>query len=369
MKNIKVFIIIAVMVALAVPLSGCGAGDPYEKQDLKKVMKLADYKGLEYKLENITTSDEQVNQYIDADLAKDTKKEKITSPDTVVKDGDAVNIKFIGKIDGKEFSGGSSDNFDMVLGQTPMIDGFSEGIVGHKVGETFTLNLKFPEDYHAKDLAGKPVDFAITINHIEKSTVPELTDEWVKKNTKYKSVDEYRASVKEDLNIKANKAAKDEVKYKLLNDVVQNTKFEKLPKELVDEEIKRSKEIMEKIILSKQKLSFEEYAKSIFEGQKNVKDPAKELKKKIKEDAEDTVKRKLAVVAIAKDEKIEATDKEMENQFKEVLKSINLDMEKFEKEYKMNKEEAIQLFDYKYYVLSEKVASKLIELGNNKTDK
>ncbi len=363
-KN-KTFALLTVMVIFAVSLVGCGGGDSFEKQDMKKVMKLANYKGLEYKLGNVETSEEEVNQYIDAALAKDTKTEKITSPDTVVNDGDAVNIKFVGKMDGKEFNGGSSDSFDMVLGQTPMIEGFSEGIAGHKVGENFTLNLKFPDDYHAKELAGKPVDFEITINYLEKKTVPELTDEWVSKNTKYKSVDEYKASVKEELNINANKAAKDEAKYQLLNDVIKNTKFEKLPKELVDEEVKRSKEIMEKIVLSKQKLSFEEYAKSMMANNKDIKDPVKELERQIKEDAKNAVKRKLVVAAIAKNEKLEVTDKEKENQFKDILKSMNMNIDKFEKEYKMNKKEAIELFDYKYYVLSDKVASKLMELGKN----
>lgn len=365
MKKNKIAVLLMVIMMIIVCLAGCGGGDSYEKQDMNKIMKLADYKNLEYHLENITTKDEEVKQYIDTALAKNARTEKNTSADTVVKDGDSVNIKFVGKIDGKEFNGGSSDSFNMVLGQTPMIEGFSEGIKGHKVGETFTLNLQFPEEYHAKELAGKPVDFDITINYIDKKIIPELTDEWVRKNTKYKSVDEYRASVKEELNINANKAAKDEAKYQLLNTVISNTKFEKLPKDLVDEEVKRSKDIMEKMVLSKQKLSFEQYAKSMFGGNKDVKDPSKELEKQIKKDAEMTVKRKLVVAAIAKKESIEATDKERENQFESILKSMNLNADKFEKEYKMNKKEAIDLFDYKYYALSEKVATKLMDLGKN----
>lgn len=363
MKKSKIFLMMIVTVMMMIVFTGCSNGNAFEGNDFSDSMKLGEYKGLKYQPINTKVSDEEVQKYIDSDLAKHATKSKIEDSTVAVADGDSVNIKFVGRIDGKEFDGGSSESFDMVIGQTPMIDGFSKGIVGHKVGETFKENLQFPEDYHAKNLAGKPVEFEITVNYIEKSEKPELNDEWVAKNTEYKTVEEYKAGIREKLDIQLQKSLSSSVKDGLLAQVMQSTKFKKVPDKLVDIEYKRNMDILDKLVLSKQKISFKEYAKTLPGMDKNVKNPEKELKKKLKEQSEEITKRKMVIYAIAKKEKIEVTDEEAEKVFKNTLKNINMDDKKFEKEYKMKKSEAIELFDYKYAALYDKVLDKLMKLG------
>lgn len=363
MKKSKIILTLIITIVMLAVFTGCSDSDAFEGKDFSDNMTLGKYKGLSYQKIDTKISDEEVQQYIDSDLAKNVKKTKIEDKSVAVADGDAVNIKFVGKIDGKEFDGGSSDNFDMVIGQTPMIDGFSEGIVGHKVGETFKENLVFPEDYSAKKLAGKPVEFEITINYIEKSETPELSDEWVAKNTDYKTVDAYKAGVREKLDIQLQQNIDSRTKEMLLSQVMQDTKFKKVPDKLVDIEYERNMDILDKIILSKQRISFKEYAKTTFASDKSVKDPEKELKKKLREQSEEIAKRKMVIYSIAKKEKIEVTDDDAEKIFDSTLKNLNMDTKKFEKEYDMNKSEAIDLFDYRYAAIYDKVLDKVLKLG------
>lgn len=363
MKKSKIFLMLIATVIMLIVFTGCSDSNAFEGKDFSDNMKLGKYKGLSYQKMDTKVSDEEVQNYIDSDLGKHAIKNKIEDNTVAVADGDSVNIKFVGRIDGKEFDGGSSESFDMIIGQTPMIDGFSEGIVGHRVGETFKENLVFPEDYHAKNLAGKPVEFEITINYIEKSEKPELNDEWVAKNTDYKTVEEYKAGIREKLDIQLQQSISGRTKENLLNQVMQSTKFKKVPDKLIDIEYKRNMDILDKIILSKQKISFKDYAKSTFASDKSVKDPEKELKKKMREEAEEITKRKMVIYSIAKKENIEVTDDDAEKIFDSTLKNLNMDDKKFEKEYKMKKSEAIDLFDYKYAALYDKVLEKIMKLG------
>lgn len=367
MKKNKIILTTLLIVIAMLVFTGCNDGNLYENKDFSNNMKLGKYKGLSYQKPDTKVSDEQIQQYIDSDLARHATKKKIEDSTVAVADGDSVNIKFVGKVDGKEFDGGSSDSFNLVIGQTPMIDGFSEGIIGHKVGETFTENLVFPENYNAKKLAGKPVVFEITVNYIEKSEKPELTDEWVAKNTEYKTVEEYRAGIREKLDIQLQQSTSGRIKDSLLTQVMQSTKFKNVPDKLVDVEYERNLDILDKIVLSKQKISLKDYAKSTFASDKIVKDPEKELKKKLREESKEIAKRKMVIYSIAKNEKIEVTDEDAEKIFDSTLKNLKMDTKKFEKEYDMTKSEAVDLFDYKYAALYDKVLEKVMKLA--KADK
>lgn len=366
MRRHKALLLVGIMMIIAISFAGCTKSDPYEKVKYEDVMKLAEYKGLEYPKGEDAPKEEDVDAYIKSLLEKNAQSEKITDTSVTVENGDAVNIKFVGTIDGKEFEGGKSENFDMVLGETPMIDGFSDGIVGHKIGETFTLDLKFPEGYHAKNLAGKPVKFEITINSKDKKSTPELTDKWVTDNTKFKTVDEYKASVKDELIKKADKYQKFQTRGMLLQKIVKNTKFKKMPEDLLNAEVEKSKKILDKVILSKQKIKFEDYAKTIYAQDKSVKNPAKKLEKQLKLEAENVTKKKLVVYAIAKKEGIKVSDKEIEDKFVQSIKELNMNVKDFEKQYDISQNDAKELFDYRSMVFEEKVGDKIASLGKEK---
>lgn len=142
----------------------------------------------------------------DADVEKmvDTLRQQQVKYQTedglAVGDGTCAKIAFLGRVDGKEFEGGKADDFDLVIGKTQMIPGFTEQIVGHKAGETFTIKVKFPEEYHAKDLAGKDAEFDITVNAVQKAVLPEVNEDFVKMfGVKDGSVDSFKAELRKNM--------------------------------------------------------------------------------------------------------------------------------------------------------------------------
>ncbi len=142
---------------------------------------LPDDLGLTLSDEANTVSDADISDYINNNiLVNYTETNQVT--DRAAADGDSVNIDFVGSVDGEEFDGGSSEGYDLTLGSGTFIDGFEEQIVGHMPGETFDVNVTFPEDYQATDLAGKDAVFSTTLNYISETVTPELTDDFVKEN-------------------------------------------------------------------------------------------------------------------------------------------------------------------------------------------
>ena len=146
-----------------------------------------------------------------------------------MKSGDTVNIDYTGTIDGREFDGGSTNGqgTSLLLGSGSYIDGFEDGIIGHKVGETFDINVTFPDDYGVDDLNGKDATFSTTINYIEKTNVPELTDDFVKENLGYDTVDEYKQSISDSIY-------QDNLSSSLLNWLIENSVVSEVPDSVVD---------------------------------------------------------------------------------------------------------------------------------------
>lgn len=137
--------------------------------------------GLTLSDEANTVTDDDVTSYINENILPNfTTTNQVT--DRAAADGDSVNIDFVGSVDGEEFDGGSAQGYDLTLGSGSFIDGFEDQIVGHMPGETFDVNVTFPEDYQATELAGKAAVFSTTLNYISESTTPELTDDFVKEN-------------------------------------------------------------------------------------------------------------------------------------------------------------------------------------------
>lgn len=162
------------------------AEEEYDPDAYLSGINVADYVDLPKGYANLTievakdeVTDEQVESAIQQNLDLDVTYEEVTDHDTV-QDGDYVNIDYTGKIDGNEFDGGSAEGYDLEIGSGTFIDGFEDGLIGHKKGDTVDLNLKFPDDYSNSDVAGKDVVFTVTINKIEKEVKAELNDDYVK---------------------------------------------------------------------------------------------------------------------------------------------------------------------------------------------
>lgn len=186
-------------ICAAATVTGCGSGAVSNDK-----IKIAQYKGVEVeKVEAVKVLDEHVEESIQSTLqAKSTQKEITDRP---VKEGDVVTIDYVGKKDGEAFDGGTAEDYQLPIGSGQFIDGFEDGIIGHETGETFDLNLTFPENYQSEDLAGKEVVFTVTLDKIAEVVVPELTDELVAElSEESKTVDEFKKEVKKDLE-KSNK--------------------------------------------------------------------------------------------------------------------------------------------------------------------
>ena len=211
-------------------------------KDVSKYVTIGEYKGLELTRTSQSVTDDDVQAEINYNLEDNGTEVK----DGTVENGDTVTINFTGTIDGKEFDGGSAEDYELVVGDGEMIDGFEDGIVGMKSGETKELDLTFPDDYYEESVAGKAVVFKVTL---QKFTRPaELTDEWVAENTEYKTVDEYRAAVKTQLEDTAVQTADYELYSDAWNEVQAASEIKDYPKEDVDAAKKSYQELNEKYV-------------------------------------------------------------------------------------------------------------------------
>lgn len=191
-------------------------------------------------LENIEV-EKPVVEITEADLDKMVdvlRKQQATWKESanVAKADDRVTIDFIGSVDGEEFEGGKASDFVLFMGQGRMIPGFEEGIVGHKAGEQFDIDVTFPEEYHAENLKGKAAKFAITLKKVEEMELPDLTEEFIKKFGNAKSIDDLRAEIKKNMQRELKNAVTSRVKAQVINGLTAQNDVE-VPSSAVAEEV------------------------------------------------------------------------------------------------------------------------------------
>ena len=263
--------------------------------DASEYVTLGEYKDLTVEVTPVEVTDEQVMDKI----ASETKQ---TLTEGTVESGDTVNIDYVGKIDGEEFDGGSAEGYDLEIGSCTFIDGFEDGIIGMQVGDTKDLELKFPEDYHSTDLAGKDVVFTVTVNSI--SRVPELTDEVADSVVEGMTAEAYQESVRQDLEDQAKESQKTEAEQKLLQAVYENATIDGYPEENLQYTIKRAKYYYE-WLASMYGMSLDDYLKNYGMTQD-------EFNEQIQPVAEEALGEEMTLLAIAKEENIEVSDEEYE---------------------------------------------------------
>lgn len=281
MKKKLVMILMAVMVASAT-LGGCGqkgASDASsasaEAEDVqisaKELLKATDYKVQKYvKLndymnmtvevsQDYTVDDDTIKSYIESLIAENPVYE--ASDKTTVESGDIVNIDYVGKVDGEEFTGGSAQGAHLTIGSGTFIDGFEDGLIGKNVGETVDLNLTFPDNYtNNTALAGKDVVFTVTINSIDTATAIEyddLTDEYISENFGVDNLDELKSQAKSSLESTAEYYKMQEVQPAVLAKLLEECEVT-IPDGLLDQRIKEYKDRVNKAVEESGE-SFEDY--------------------------------------------------------------------------------------------------------------
>lgn len=224
----KYAVLAAGMLAAALALTGCSG------EISNDYITISQYKGVEAEAGDTTeVTDEDVDTQIDSTRQMYAELENVDRP---AENGDTVTIDYVGTLNGEAFEGGSSEDYQLELGSGTFIDGFEDGIVGHSAGETFDLNLTFPDDYGSTDLAGKDVVFTVTLKTVFISNVPELNDEFVQSVSEDSStVEEYREEVRQMLEDNYAESAQLTLTENAWSAVMDNTEVKQYPDGAVDE--------------------------------------------------------------------------------------------------------------------------------------
>lgn len=290
------------------------------KVTVKPEPKLGEYKGLEVKKLSTEVTDEEVEEQIQNLLNR--KAEFEIKEDEPIVEGDIAVIDFEGFIGDEAFEGGKGEDYSLEIGSGQFIPGFEDQLVGVKAGETKDVQVTFPEEYHAEELAGKDATFKVTVKEVKTKVLPELNDEFAKEaDPEVESVDELRNKIKERLAEQKKNEAESTLRDELVEKAAENAEMD-IPEAMIHNEIHRMiDEFAQR--LQMQGMSLDLYYQ--FSGQTE-----KDFHEQFKEDAETRVRISLTLEAIAKAENIEVTQED-----------IDKELEKMAEQFKMDKEQII----------------------------
>lgn len=283
---------------------------------VKPEVTLGEYKGVEIEKVDVEVTDEDVQ----AELLNVQKQNARNIPveDRAAKLDDEVTIDFEGFVDGEAFEGGKGENYQLTLGSHSFIDTFEDQIVGKTVGEEFDVNVTFPEDYQAADLAGKPAVFKCKLNGIKETELPELDDEFASEVSEFDTLDEYKADLKATLQVKKEKAAKNTKEGLVIDKIIENAQME-LPEPMIETQKEQMLDEFAQQI-SYQGLSIEQYFQ--FTGMTKEK-----FLETATPEAERRIKSRLVLEAIAKTEDIQVSEEELNEELKKMAEMYQMDLE------------------------------------------
>lgn len=275
--------------------------------NVDKYITLGEYKGLilDNTVEVITDDDMQAR--IDQEL-----QDKAEAVSDGAQEGDLVTVNYVGTIDGETFDGGTANNYDFIIGNGGMFQEFEQGVIGMKKGETKEISIDFPSDYSDSTLAGKKADYKVTVQNVRRA--PELTDEWVTKNTDYTTVEEYREGTRKTLEKEARESAGEVLKNTAWNTVLENTEVKEYPEADVENAISEFRKSME-VYAKQADMTLEEFVESQGISQDAFDEQSRQY-------AEGKVKQNLIVQGIMDAEGLSLDDKESLKVQEELVKQM-----------------------------------------------
>ena len=284
---------------------------------LKPEVTLGEYKGVEVKKAEAVVTDEDVENELTAARKKNGRL--IDVEDGAIEDGDNTIIDFTGYIDDKTFDGGAGTDYPLVIGSHSFIEGFEDQLIGKKKGETCDVNVTFPAEYHADELAGKPAKFVVTIKEVKRNELPELNDEFASEVSDFDTLDEYKADIRKKLQEKKEQDAKVENENNVIEKVVENAQME-LPQPMVDTQ---AREMVENYArrLQSQGLNINDYMK--YTGMTPEK-----LMEQMRPEAEKRIKTRLVLEKVVEVENVEVSDEKLDEQINEIAASYKLEGDK-----------------------------------------
>lgn len=297
--------------------SGTPVKEAYNVDDY---IELGKYKGVEVSVEKPVVTDADVEDAIRTDLQNNATTEEITDRKDV-QNGDIVNIDYEGLKDGVAFEGGTAADQDLTIGSGQFIEGFEEQLIGKNVGEKVKLDLTFPENYQNNpDLAGQPVVFNVTINAIKKSVVPELTEDYVKNNTDYGTIEEYRKAERESLEADNEQKKQDDITQNVITALIDGSKISSYPQTLIDYYSYSYESYITQMLTMYYNMSVDDYIKSSGSSKE-------EFEANVKAVAENYSSLELVQRAIAKAEGMTVTDAEYSDALDEYMKNYDVTKE------------------------------------------
>ena len=281
---------------------------------VKPEVTLGEYKGIKVEKATVEVTDED----IDAELKKvqDQNSRMVTVEDRAVEDGDTVNIDYAGSIDGVAFEGGTAVGQPLVIGSHTFIDNFEEQIIGHNIGDEFDVNVTFPAEYHAEELAGKPAVFHVKVNSITKKELPEINDEFAQDVSEFDSLDAYKEDIKAKLLEKKEAEAKAAKEDKVVETIVANATMEIPDAMLATQQAQMADEFAQR--LSYQGLQIEQYFQFTGLNQET-------FLEQMKPQALKRIQTRLVLEAVVAAENIEATEAEFDEEIAKMAQMYQME--------------------------------------------
>ena len=284
---------------------------------LKPEVTLGAYKGIEVDKVDVTVSDEEVDAEIEKE--RDRNARSISVTDRAVQDKDQTVIDFEGFVDGVAFEGGKGENYPLTIGSGTFIPGFEEQLIGKNIGEETDVNVTFPEDYQAEDLAGKPALFKVTVKEIKEKQLPELDDEFAAEVSEFDTLAEYKEDVKKNLLEKREKDVKNAKEDAVVDAIIENASMD-IPDAMIETQQRQMIQEFAQNIQA-QGLSIDQYFQ--FTGL-----TAEKMMEQVKPQAEKRIKSRLVLEAVAKAENIVASEEDFDNEVAKMAEMYKMESDK-----------------------------------------
>ena len=287
---------------------------------VKPPVGLGKYKGVEVEKSDVSVSDEEVDAELAAEQEKNASYNEIT--DRPVADGDKVNLNFEGFVDGVAFEGGKGEDYPLTIGSGSFIPGFEEQLVGAEIGKEIEVNVTFPENYQSAELAGKPAVFKCTVLKITEKVLPELNDEFADDVSEFSTLEEYKADIRKNLEVKKEEKARTEKENKVIDAIIADSEIE-IPEpmlkaqqeQIVDEFAQR---------LQSQGLNIDQYFSYIGGSREK-------MMEEVKDQADKRIRTRLVLEEVVKAENIVATDEDFEVELGKLAEAYGTDLDTIKK--------------------------------------
>ena len=287
---------------------------------VKPPVGLGKYKGVVVEKSDVTVTDEEVDAELAAEQEKNASYNEIT--DRPVADGDKINLNFEGFVDGVAFEGGKGEDYPLTIGSGSFIPGFEEQLIGAEIGKEIEVNVTFPENYQSAELAGKPAVFKCTVLKITEKVLPELNDEFADDVSEFSTLEEYKADIRKNLEVKKEEKARTEKENKVIDAIIADSEIE-IPgpmlkaqqEQIVDEFAQR---------LQSQGLNIDQYFSYIGGSREK-------MMEEVKDQADKRIRTRLVLEEIVKAENIVATDEDFEVELGKLAEAYGTDLDTIKK--------------------------------------